>query len=381
MHPTHSLNKETVSEKLKRAREARKSGHLDKAISYYKQVLSLDANQVKVLRDLGDVYFMQKQYRQAKECYVKLVQLNPDLSPAHFKLGRIADIEANHEEATTYYQHAHHLAPTDFKPSQALGDMAFVRKDFTQAKTYYDRAIELGSPASGLRFRLGRIAHTQKAYAAAIAHFKSAIDLKPNNPNYHLALGNAYIENNQLTEAENSYTSALEIDASLLAGHFKLGQVAKLRGDQDVARSHYKRALSLNPKHKPSQKALNALDNQTELSSTPIESIKTQDTSPPRTSVAALESARLQAPMETENRSQPQPSQASPSDVTLDTLDNNLQPPEDAQQKSTGKLTHEPQRTTEPSSGYKITPSDTDETETEPHPNGFVEKIWQRLFR
>src|SRR5438552_1364142 len=69
------------------AREAEKSGDLEKAASEYKAVLQVQPDEPVVYNNLGLVYHLQARYRDAIEVFQRAVQLNPGLLGANLLLG------------------------------------------------------------------------------------------------------------------------------------------------------------------------------------------------------------------------------------------------------------------------------------------------------
>ena len=336
----YTSNQEAAADYLRQANQARAAQHFDKAIALYQQVLKTDASHAVAQASIADLYFRQKQYGLAKDSYIAAMQLSPDNANIHFRLGRIADIQSQLDDAKTYYTHAIHIAPEDFKPYQALGELQFLQKQFTEAEGNYKKAMSLGCQIPTLPFKLGRIAQMDERHDEAIDYFEKAILLNPGNPHFQIALGDSYSLRKRYEEAKDCYTSAVESNPSLLAGYFKLGQANKNCGEIQAARSHYERALSINPNHKPSQNALSALEIISKHSASKAQTVQAYS----------------------------QASQQTSHDLT--TFNSN---PDEHSAENEKPLSSS-------SAQYKITPTHTDNIEPEPHPNGFVEKIWQRLF-
>ena len=341
---------------------------------------------------LGEIYFSQKDYQLAKQRYTDALKLNPDAPLTHFRLGRVEDILGNWEDAVTYYKHSAYLNPKDFNPYQFLGEGYFFRKQLDEAKANYEKAIELGSSVPWVRFKLGQIARQQKNELAAIGYFQEAIRLNEKNPSFHQFLGEAYFAQQKYDLAKASYQKAIELGTSAPWVRFKLGRVAQIQNNSedaqlyfekaialnpknpqfhyflgflqaqqsqiDDARASYEKALSLNPNHKPSQKGLEALKkaNAETLQSDDTTTIETLEVVDEKPEDAIFPTERVAT-------------------QELEQTDSNSTQRQKATATSTTHDLH-----SEQSVKYKIVPTEVESVEEEPHPNGFVEKIWQRLF-
>ena len=453
---------------LQQAQKARKEKRIQDAISLYQQVLRTNASNVAAQKALGDIYFSQKDYSLAKKYYIEAMKLSSEDSFICLRLGRIADILGQWDEAVTHYEHAAYLNPREFGAYQHLAEGYFVRKQLEKAEDKYKKAIEAGSPMPWVRFKIGQIARQKGDVQTAIDYFQKAIALNPNNPNFKLTLGDVYFSQKELQQAEEAYKAAITIKQDLFPAHFKLGRTYQMRqqlndaiasfntaielkpqdfqshqwvgeahfakktyslaeshyskaidlgssapwvrfklgriaqiqkdlekatayfenaialnpknpqfhyclgtvqaqqGEIENAKASYEKALSINSNHKPSQEGLWALEEKMEGNGvSPQPEVALPTVAKPEVVQAELRIADKKNAVE---------------EKTVATVDPNIvaQAPMEAPTSET-QSSADAMRNGQ-SAGYQIKPATSEPAEEEPHPNGFIEKIWQRLF-
>ena len=67
----------------------RRAGKLSEATQAYQSALSRDAGNPVIMKNLGDTFYLKKEYPQAMEQYQKVLQSNPRFQQAHSSLGLV----------------------------------------------------------------------------------------------------------------------------------------------------------------------------------------------------------------------------------------------------------------------------------------------------
>lgn len=94
---------------------------------------------------LGSLYFVHRDYRQAATTFQKLTQMWPDEKLGYYMLGRSNFlIEGKLEEADKAMSKAVEMAPSDEHAHYWLGRIALARQQFERAKTELLISLELG---------------------------------------------------------------------------------------------------------------------------------------------------------------------------------------------------------------------------------------------
>lgn len=166
-----------------------------------------------VLSQLGKAYYESADYRNAEDCFARLLKLQPS---------RIDDMEV-------YSTVLWHL-----KKESALAFLCHNLKetDFHAPQTWC---------AVGNAFSLAR-EHDQ-----AIAAFKRAIQLDENFAYAWTLMGHEYIANEEFDAALNSFRKAVAADRRGFGGWYGLGRSFEKMGKLEDAERHYRIAASINP--------------------------------------------------------------------------------------------------------------------------------------
>ena len=104
------LNREEREQKfdvlLQEAEEYVKNGKFDLAEGLFIAAIKLRPHSIPAYRGLGDAYLARESFEEAKQTYKFLLQLNPGDDAVMAKLGDLAEVQGNIEEAIGYYQQA-----------------------------------------------------------------------------------------------------------------------------------------------------------------------------------------------------------------------------------------------------------------------------------
>lgn len=85
----------------------------EQARQAYLKTLEIDANQINALNNLGVIYFQAKNYPEAKKYFSKCLEINNQFASAYANLGAVNHNQGNLEEAKKYYLEALRLNPND----------------------------------------------------------------------------------------------------------------------------------------------------------------------------------------------------------------------------------------------------------------------------
>jgi len=91
----------------------RRAGRLSEAIQAYQSALSLDPENPVVMKNLGDVFYLKKEYSRAVEMYQKALRPNPRFQEAHYSLGLAYYQLRKYQEALGEFEIVLKLDPKD----------------------------------------------------------------------------------------------------------------------------------------------------------------------------------------------------------------------------------------------------------------------------
>lgn len=128
---------------------------------------------------LGDLYMVRKQYREAAEMFKKLADQNPK-NPVYLnKLGIALHQQQALGLALKYYEKAVKADPEYADAENNVGTIWYQRKKFDRAIKAYQRAIKMRSDMAVLYSNLGYAYFGDKKYEEAITSFRQALVLDP----------------------------------------------------------------------------------------------------------------------------------------------------------------------------------------------------------
>jgi tetratricopeptide (TPR) repeat protein len=128
---------------------------------------------------MGDLYMVRKQYREASETFKKLADQNPK-NPVYLnKLGIALHQQQALGLALKYYEKAVKADPEYADAENNVGTIWYQRKKFDRAIKAYQKAIKMRSDMAVLYSNLGYAYFGDKKYEEAITSFRQALALDP----------------------------------------------------------------------------------------------------------------------------------------------------------------------------------------------------------
>jgi len=128
---------------------------------------------------MGDLYMVRKQFREAAEMFKKLSDQDPR-NPVYLnKLGIALHQQTALSLALKYYERAVKVDPRYADAENNVGTIWYQRKKFEKAIKAYNKAIAMRSDMAVLYSNLGYAYFGDKKYEEAIAAFHHALVLDP----------------------------------------------------------------------------------------------------------------------------------------------------------------------------------------------------------
>jgi tetratricopeptide (TPR) repeat protein len=128
---------------------------------------------------MGDLYMVRKQFREAAEMFKKLSDQDPR-NPVYLnKLGIALHQQTALSLALKYYERAVKVDPRYADAENNVGTIWYQRKKFEKAIKAYNKAIAMRSDMAVLYSNLGYAYFGDKKYEEAIAAFHHALILDP----------------------------------------------------------------------------------------------------------------------------------------------------------------------------------------------------------
>jgi len=128
---------------------------------------------------MGDLYMVRKQFREAAEQFKKLADQDPR-NPVYLnKLGIALHQQAALGLALKYYERAVKVDPRYADAENNVGTIWYQRKKFEKAIKAYQKAIAIRNDMAVLYSNLGYAYFGNKKYEEAISAFRQALTLDP----------------------------------------------------------------------------------------------------------------------------------------------------------------------------------------------------------
>ena len=128
---------------------------------------------------MGDLYMVRKEYREAAALYKKLCDQNPHNAVYLNKLGIALHQQEALGQALKYYEKAVKADPHYADAENNVGTIWYQRKRYDKAVKAYRKAILMRDDMSVLYSNLGYAYFGEKKYEEAIVAFRQALALDP----------------------------------------------------------------------------------------------------------------------------------------------------------------------------------------------------------
>jgi tetratricopeptide (TPR) repeat protein len=128
---------------------------------------------------MGDLYMVRKQYREAAEMYKKLSDQEPRNATYLNKLGIALHQQAALGMALKYYERAVKVDPHYADAENNVGTIWYQRKKYEKAIKAYQKAILIRDDMAVLYSNLGYAYFGDKKYQEAITAFRQALSIDP----------------------------------------------------------------------------------------------------------------------------------------------------------------------------------------------------------
>jgi tetratricopeptide (TPR) repeat protein len=180
---------------------------------------------------LAEVLEAQGKYAQAAAEYRRIIQMEPSLPGAHYRLGRMVlqvdPSNKGNQEALLQFQKELEIEPTDVPTHVEIGELElqFLRPE--EASKYFTRALELDPSYTAARVGLAKVSIAQKNYQRAVGQLEEAVKDAPEDEEIYYNLMIAYRSLGKIQEAKTaldkfqSLKKAKEQSLTSILGQFK----------------------------------------------------------------------------------------------------------------------------------------------------------------
>ncbi len=277
--------------------------HLNKALDYYADALSLSPNNAQLYDEWGQTYFALGEYEKAEEQYTRSLAIDRQYLQTYLLLGELYMRQKEWDKALSIYQQALETNPKSADLYSALGYVYTQQGDLDAALQAYEQAVELRPKSYNDRKNLailyqqmgrlddaireateaynlapdsqkqtmqsfltqlqgssperaqqiqelitqGRQQMDAQEWAAAEATFKKVLELNPNHPQAHSALAYIYAKQGRTDEAIAENLTVIGLAPNDYNSHKNLGILYNQKGQIPEAIAALEKALALAP--------------------------------------------------------------------------------------------------------------------------------------
>ena len=207
----------------KRANTHRKSGHIDKAIDAYLQLIQVDAN-ADAHSLLGELYLKKGAYPQAIDAFRSAFSAKPDdwqsrknLVAAYHHYAQHLDSKERYNEAIDQLRLALALSPRQvnlrlslINTYQLAGDFVSAEKELEWLLEDAPQSLQTENVSKNLHVAHGNTLMNQRRYTAALAEFEK-IDASAKTTEIYNTIGYLYLLRRQPILAIEAFESALAL--------------------------------------------------------------------------------------------------------------------------------------------------------------------------
>lgn len=228
-----------------------RAGMLEDAEREFRRVLELCPDDAQARLHLGLVALSAGRATDAVDELATLLETDGPSYIAFMNLAVALQVIGRDDDAARALAEAERLRPESSAVALERGIIALRRQQVPEARRLLDASRERAGPGAALQARWYYYTALASALAgeleAADALVSQGLGEHSDSPLLLLLQGLLAERRGDLDAAEERYTRAVTLDASIVQAHKDLGDVAYRRGVQDLALSRFQRAAELAP--------------------------------------------------------------------------------------------------------------------------------------
>jgi tetratricopeptide (TPR) repeat protein len=224
-----------------------REGNHEKAIEWFRKVLSRDPNQWRIHYRLGQAYQNLGKHEAAIAQYRSIPADCADPADIHFRIGLAFEGLERLDEALLAYQRVLHLRKDDPDILDRIGNIYKKQGHLEAARKAFKRAIALAPDFARAINNLGTLYKKMGQPEIAARHYERALAIDPELAEALCNLGNIHKNLGNDAAAQDYYRRALRVRPDFWEAHYGLGEINRARLELTKALSAFKRAITADP--------------------------------------------------------------------------------------------------------------------------------------
>jgi tetratricopeptide (TPR) repeat protein len=175
----------------------------DEAIKEFQRAIGLAPNSslaVDAYNQIGQAHTQKNDSQNAIDAYRQAIRLDPTRSDTRVALGNVYYFESRYQEARQEYEQAVRLDPGAANRF-SLGQAYLAEGNYTEAEIQFKRVRDMAPNEPGGNYGLGQVLAAQGRHQEAIKTFQSAIDIQRDFWDAYVEMGYSYVDSGQFEEA------------------------------------------------------------------------------------------------------------------------------------------------------------------------------------
>jgi len=228
-----------------------RSGDIKKGLEVYKELDSLNPNNLDTLNNMGVIYRRLNMFNESVVILEKAKAIDPKNETTLYNLGNTYKQKGDYKHAIQCFTDVLEMKPDDALAYNHLASAYFLCKDYPKALETYKMGLKVDPNHPFLHFNLAELYKEEKLYKEAINSYQTAIKTKPNWDEALTAIADCYVEIGEFEKAIETCKMLIDSNGKSEGNFTKLAKLYEAANDDKNAEDFYKKAIALNENFLP----------------------------------------------------------------------------------------------------------------------------------
>ena len=222
-------------------------GQHENAVKLFKESLKRNQQIAETWFCLGNAQWKLDQSEDAKECYSKVLELNPTHGGAAGNLGLLLQEEGELEEAEMMLRKSLEFNPQDLNCRINYANLLGELNEYQLAVDQYELALLTAPISAELYYNYANLLSSRSDCIGALGCYQKALEIQPEFAEAYYNCGILLAEIGELEQAIVSYEKAIEVNPGFADVYLNLGSVFAEQNKNQSAIECYQKAIELKP--------------------------------------------------------------------------------------------------------------------------------------